>query len=882
MSQFYEIDSTRVSLREYWWGTKSPLVIIGWLVKWLHIRIPSSTDDPNTDSTLPFVVEALPLEVAHGFEPVITEFMRLGFFHPVYYVIHDPGTRTTIYWAVFRHDSGNYFARIHQRIWQQAQKSDRGLFSMFFTAFADGTFLVSSSGKPDMAAPEAVQMNRRYRARTAALWEAHQPLTARLTDRRMIAPVRSQEDLVNLTEQHHRLVRDFHLARGVFRPRNPQEQARADAFNASVAQAKASGLEHAEILVEMQKLQEQKSGWAAAGWVLVISLILFLVLGAARWNWQFTLLIIPVLLFHECGHWAAMRLFHYRNLRMFFIPLFGAAVTGRNWNVPGWKKAIVSLAGPLPGIALGIFLGVAGLVSKKPLLNEAAFLLVFINGFNLLPVLPLDGGHVLHTILFCRNRWLDIVFRILAIGGLLLLSVAGLGKVFMYLAILMTIALPVAFKLARATDTLRQANLPPPSPDEDQIPTLTAQAIIQEVKEVFPKNTSNKLIAQHTLNVFETLNARPPGALGTIGLLLVHGGAFFLVVLFSMVLVIGRYGALGDFARAAARQPQHSFKCGNVQRWQGGKAQSDLSPAHNLVVVTFNRHDQATGEFARLTGQLPATGRLTLFGDSLLLALPVSDDDARETWFNEFQDANTNAFVAVSNQPVTVNLDFIAPSASVATNLTRELGDYLQASAEMHLIPPWSIEARKPEFEAARQARREWKQINLELARAMNDPALAAGNKKIIAAARRGAMTEVRRLEAEQQQLTRQLQAKTRERLKVAATNRVEVVLIDLNAQLSELSYTNRSERTVLLHKVAASLGEVKYDGDRPAPGADAEGAGFGSVARHGLMVEMTWVRLNDPTISLPALTGWLCDHGCASIKYDLVSGYAGPDEDSD
>ena len=56
-----------------------------------------------------------------------------------------------------------------------------------------------------------------------------------------------------------------------------------------------------------------------------------------------------------------MRIFHYRNLRMFFIPLFGAAVTGRNWNVPGWKKALVSLAGPLPGIALGIFLGVAGI-----------------------------------------------------------------------------------------------------------------------------------------------------------------------------------------------------------------------------------------------------------------------------------------------------------------------------------------------------------------------------------------------------------------------------------------------------------------------------------------------------------------------------------------
>ena len=181
------------------------------------------------------------------------------------------------------------------------------------------------------------------------------------------------------------LVRDFHLARGVFRPRTADEQAQADSFANSVAQAQASGLENAEVLAELQKLQEQKPSWSATFPILILSLILFVIIGVARWNWQFTVLIIPVLLFHECGHWAAMRMFHYRNLRMFFIPLFGAAVTGHHWNVPGWKKALVSLAGPLPGIALGIFLGVAGIAWKMLLLSKAALLLIFINGFNLLP-----------------------------------------------------------------------------------------------------------------------------------------------------------------------------------------------------------------------------------------------------------------------------------------------------------------------------------------------------------------------------------------------------------------------------------------------------------------------------------------------------------------
>ena len=880
MSQFYEIDSTHVSLREYWWGSKSPLVVIGWLLKLLRIRIPSSSDDPNTDSTLPFVVESLPPEIAVGFEPLTHELTALGFLDPVYHVIHDPGTRTTVYWATFRHESERCFARIHQRIWQQAAKSNRGLFPMFFTAFTDGYFLVSSAGKPDMAAPSAVQMNRMYRAKATRLREAHQRLADQAGARKMVAPVKSREDVIEMTERLHLLVRDFHLARGVFRPRTAEEQAKADTFATSVAQARAGGLEHAEILAEMQKLQEQKPGWAAAGWVLVISLVLFLALGAARWNWRFTLLIIPVLLFHECGHWAAMRIFHYRNLRMFFIPLFGAAVTGRNWNLPGWKKAIVSLAGPLPGIALGIFLGVAGLISRKPLLTEALFLLVFINGFNLLPVLPLDGGHVLHTILFCRNRWLDVMFRLLAIGGLLLLSVAGLGKVFMYLAIFMGVSLPLAFKLARVTDSLRKANLPQPLPDEDQIPVPTAQAIIKEVKAALPKGVSNKAIAQHALNVFETLNAKPPGALATIGLMTVHGGAFFLVIIFSLVLILGKFGGLGDFAKAAIRQPQHSFKCGSVQRWEGKEAGHDSSPPHNLLVATFNKHDQAVNEFTQLTGQLPPTSRLTLFGNSLLLALPAGDDAAREKWFDQLQSATTNVFVAVSNQPVMVTLTFIAPTAMAATNISREIRNYTGIPAGIQLIPPWSPEAKRPDFETSRQARLEWHRIDLELAKIRRDPSLTNYPARMAAAMKRGDTKEASRLQSEQEKLNAELRAKTYEELRNRPTNRIDSALIDLHQRLRMLSYTNRTERTAILQELAPRLGRVKYEGDKPAPGADAYGSGSGAVLRHGLLVEIEWLSLNDATAGLPALTDWLCDLGCQQIRYEISAGFSGSEAD--
>ncbi len=285
MSEFYDIDSTRVTHREYWWGSKSPLVLIGWIIKWLRVRIPSSSDDPNVDSTLPFVTEELPPEIESEFAPLTAELNALGFSDPVYHVIYDAGTRTRVYWATFRHSSGRHFARIHHRVWHQAQQAHRGLFPMFFTEFADGTFLVSSAGKPDMAAPDTVRMNRMRNAPAAALYAAHERVAVELSGRKMIAPVSSREDLLAATERHHALLRDFHLARGVFRPRPAAEQAKADEFAAHVAQAEAGGDQDGEVLAELAKLQEKKQGWAATVWVLAGSLVLFLAIGAVGQDW---------------------------------------------------------------------------------------------------------------------------------------------------------------------------------------------------------------------------------------------------------------------------------------------------------------------------------------------------------------------------------------------------------------------------------------------------------------------------------------------------------------------------------------------------------------------------------------------------------------------
>ena len=118
------------------------------------------------------------------------------------------------------------------------------------------------------------------------------------------------------------------------------------------------------------------------------------------------------------------------------------------------------------------------------------------------------------------------------------------------------------------------------------------------------------------------------------------------------------------------------------------------------------------------------------------------------------------------------------------------------------------------------------------------------------------------------------MRAAALEDLRTNPTNRVDPELLELYQQLAALNYTNRIERAALNRQIAGKLGEMPYAGDAPAPEARAYGASFGTVSQHGLLLELTWVSLHDATIGLPALTDWLCQRRCTTIKYELHRGF--------
>jgi Zn-dependent protease len=160
-------------------------------------------------------------------------------------------------------------------------------------------------------------------------------------------------------------------------------------------------------------------------------------------------IIIGVLLLHEFGHWLPMKLFGYQNVTMFFIPGFGAAVTGEKHAVPAWQEFIVLLGGPLPGLVAGISVMILGYFYPEipDLLLDAAVISVLLNAFNLLPFLPLDGGRILDLLIFKDLPLLRLLFNgfstLLAVGVCLIPGNRG----FIFLAVVMVMGCISQLKL---------------------------------------------------------------------------------------------------------------------------------------------------------------------------------------------------------------------------------------------------------------------------------------------------------------------------------------------------------------------------------------------------------------------------------------------------
>ncbi|MCU0435474.1 MAG: hypothetical protein MUC87_18595 [Bacteroidia bacterium] len=136
-------------------------------------------------------------------------------------------------------------------------------------------------------------------------------------------------------------------------------------------------------------------------------------------SWQLASGVTGIFLLHELGHLVAMRVFGFKGLRMVFIPLLGAFVSGKRSRSVQSQEIIVSLAGPVPGLLLASLLLLL-LPEGMPRWTEyLIFITIFINALNLLPFQPLDGGRVMNMLMGRQ----DGMYAIIMHASVVLLSI---------------------------------------------------------------------------------------------------------------------------------------------------------------------------------------------------------------------------------------------------------------------------------------------------------------------------------------------------------------------------------------------------------------------------------------------------------------------------
>ena len=149
---------------------------------------------------------------------------------------------------------------------------------------------------------------------------------------------------------------------------------------------------------------------------------------ALFWGWTFAVGFVVLLLVHEMGHVIALRREGIKASAPFFIPFMGAVVWSKSLGRDAVAEARVGLAGPVLGS-----LGAAACIpiaaaTGSDFFRALAFTGFFLNLFNLLPVVPLDGGRAMAAL----SPWMWFA----GLFGVLVLAFAFPNPIILLIALL--------------------------------------------------------------------------------------------------------------------------------------------------------------------------------------------------------------------------------------------------------------------------------------------------------------------------------------------------------------------------------------------------------------------------------------------------------------
>jgi Zn-dependent protease len=113
------------------------------------------------------------------------------------------------------------------------------------------------------------------------------------------------------------------------------------------------------------------------------------------WGWQFAVGFVILLFVHEMGHVIQLRREGVPASAPVFIPFLGAAVWAKSLGDNALAEARVGLAGPVLGSLGALACLPIAEATDNNLFRALAFTGFFLNLFNLVPLLPFDGGRAM-------------------------------------------------------------------------------------------------------------------------------------------------------------------------------------------------------------------------------------------------------------------------------------------------------------------------------------------------------------------------------------------------------------------------------------------------------------------------------------------------------
>lgn len=166
---------------------------------------------------------------------------------------------------------------------------------------------------------------------------------------------------------------------------------------------------------ERRSLWQRARGWLVAAGLLLLkfgklllvglkgvkifstagTMLVSLVAYSLFWGWKFALGFVLLLLVHEMGHVIQLRREGIEASAPMFIPFMGAVVMAKSLGDDATAEARVGLAGPVLGTLGALALWPIALQTHDDFWYALVFTGLFLNLFNLLPVVPLDGGRAM-------------------------------------------------------------------------------------------------------------------------------------------------------------------------------------------------------------------------------------------------------------------------------------------------------------------------------------------------------------------------------------------------------------------------------------------------------------------------------------------------------